>query len=108
MREPRLLRERQDTRTAAADRRMAPGEAGGLAVLAQTTSLGRYPTTAGACYACTPLRIDGPETEGATPTFAPDASRTIHAFNLGVQVPPVNTKVVLHACGGRWTFRYDG
>ncbi|MFO0892144.1 MAG: hypothetical protein U0790_23775 [Isosphaeraceae bacterium] len=108
MREPRTLRERQQERAAAADRRIAPGEDGGLAVLAQTVAINLYPTAAGACYACVPLQVEGPEEEGAAPSFVADASRTIHAFNLGSQVPPVNTKVILHACGGRWTFRHDG
>lgn len=108
MSESRLLRLRQDDARAALDRRPAPGDDAGLAVLAQTTTLVRYPTAAGAFYACVPLRVDGPEVEGAAASFVADASRTIHAFNLGTQVPPANTRVVVHACGGRWTFRYDG
>lgn len=108
MNESRLLRLRQDGLSAAADRQAPPGDEGGLAVLAQTTTLLRYPTNAGAFYACAPLRVDGPESEGATATFVADPTRTIYAYNLGTQIPPANTRIVVHACGGRWTFRYDG
>jgi hypothetical protein len=108
MNEFRILRQRQDGLLAAADRLTSFGEDGGLAILAQTTTVSHYPTAAGAFYACVPLQVDGAEAEGAAASFAADASRTLFAYNLGTQVPPAGTKVILHSCGGRWTFRYDG
>ena len=62
----------------------------------------------GAFYACVPLSIDGPEIEGATASFTTEGTRTMYALNVGTQVPPVGTIIIAHACGGRWTFRYDG
>jgi hypothetical protein len=93
----------------AAALRLSPsGEDGGLAVLAQTVTVTRYPSSAGAFYACVPLQVDGAEVEGAAASFAADPARILYACNLGSQIPPEGTKIVLHACGGRWTFRYDG
>jgi hypothetical protein len=86
----------------------APGEDGSEAALVQTKSAGAYPTIASAFYACSPVRLQGSEVEGAGVTFVPDSSRTIFAFNLGTKAPPLGTKLIAHACGGRWTFRYDG
>jgi hypothetical protein len=108
MNSTRILRDRQSAILASADRLGAFGEDGGIAILAQTTTLAAYPTDAGSFYACIPLLIDGDEVEGASASFIADPLRTIYAYNLGTQVPPVNTKVLLHACGGRWTFRHDG
>ena len=88
---------------------MAPfSEGGSEAALVQTKAAGSYPTNANAFYACTPLRVDGAEVEGAPVAFVPEPSRTIFAYNLGSKVPPAGTKAVAHSCGGRWTFRYDG
>jgi hypothetical protein len=95
--------------SSAASLRLVPlAEQGTVAILAQTMLVAQYPTVAGAFYACAPLQVDGPETEGSAATFATFASRTIYALNLGTQVPPLGTKIIAHACGGRWAFRFDG
>jgi len=108
MLDARVMRDRQDEAVAAVRRMASSQEPGSEAILVQTRAVGAYPTAAASFFACTPLRIDGPEVEGARVSFTPDSSRTIIAFNLGVMPPPVGTKLIAHACGGRWAFRYDG
>jgi hypothetical protein len=78
------------------------------AMLAQTTTVQKYPTTASAFYAVVPCDIDGSESEGATASYNPQTGSVTYAFNLGTQVPPNGTTIVCHAIGGRWCFRYDG
>jgi len=104
----RILRERQEAASAAVRRLSPPGLEGSEAVLVQTKAVAAYPTSANAFFACTPLRIDGAEAEGAGATFTPDGSRTIFAYNLGTRTPPVGTRLIAQSCGGRWTFRHDG
>lgn len=104
----RILREQLAAGRSAVDRLAPHGELGSLAVLVNTRAISTYPTVPGAFYACSPLLVDGPETEGATASFTTEDTRTIYALNVGSQVPPVGTAVIAHACGGRWTFRYDG
>ncbi|QEH38637.1 hypothetical protein OJF2_72430 [Aquisphaera giovannonii] len=104
----RILRDRQADTLALVDKLSAPPQVGSVAVLAQTKAVATYPGVASAFFACAPIEVDGPETEGAAATFTADASRTIYALNLGTRLPPLGTKVILHACGGRWTFRFDG
>lgn len=108
MSESRILRDRQEEAQAAFRRLAAAGDDGSTAALVQTKAVATYPTAASAFFACSPLRVDGPEVEGSAAVFAADASRTIFAYNLGAKAPPVGTKLVVHSCGGRWTFRYDG
>ncbi|WP_337176949.1 hypothetical protein [Paludisphaera sp.] len=108
MTDARVMRDRQAS-VASAARRLddASGQHSGAA-LVQTKAVGAYPAAASAYYACTPLRIDGPETEGAAVTFTGDPSRIIMALNLGSRIPPVGTRLIIHSSGGRWAFRYDG
>jgi hypothetical protein len=108
MSETRILRERQSAARAAALRLVPFAEDGTVAILAQTRVAVSYPTVPAAFYTCSPLQVDGPETEGAAATFTQDSSRMIYAFNLGTQAPPAGTRIIAHACGGRWVFRFDG
>lgn len=103
----RALRDRQEAAFAAADRLASFGEEGSAAILVQTRAEASYPTVAGAFYACSPVSIDGPETEGAAATFQADLSRRIFVYNLGTAIPPVGAKLVAHSCGGRWLVRFD-
>ena len=89
--------DRSDTMVAEAD-----------SCLVQTIAEETYPTTAGVFFACQPLLIDGPENEGGAASFTPDPVRVIYAYNLGSQVPPLSTRVILSSVGGRWVFRFDG
>jgi hypothetical protein len=77
-------------------------------MLAQTTTVETYPTTAASFYAVVRCDIDGSESEGAAASYNPQTGAVTYAFNLGTQVPPNGTTVVCHAIGGRWCFRYDG
>jgi hypothetical protein len=109
MNDLRVLRDRQ---TAAADRLDTVGDSddphGSAALFAITTTFSSYPITPTAYYALHPQIITGVETEGGSPTVTPDLGTFIYALNLGTQIPPVNTQIVIHSAGGRWVFRYDG
>ena len=88
MSETRILRERQSAARAARRGCVPFAEDGAVAVLAQTRVVASYPTVPAAFYACSPLLVDGPETEGAAATFTEDGTRTIYAFNLGTRSLP--------------------
>lgn len=77
-------------------------------MLAMTTTVSSYPTTASSFFGCIPAEIDGSETEGAAATFVQENSTVNYAWNAGTQIPPSGTTIVCHAIGGRWVFRYDG
>jgi len=81
---------------------------GSAAMLAVTTTVSSYPTSATSFYACNPQFLTGDDTEGATPTFESDSATVVYAYNMGSAIPPNGTKIVIHATGGRWCFRYDG
>jgi hypothetical protein len=109
MNDLRVLRDRQTVAVDSMDRSTVDGQH--FASAAQcviTTQVTTYPSTAGAYYACNPEQLSGPETEGATPTFTADTTAVLMALNVGSAVPPQGTKLVVHAAGGRWVFRYDG
>ena len=108
MNDIRIVRERQALVRATSDRLAPFLEEGSVAILAKTSTVSVYPSVPGACYACVPLHVDGPELEGSVATFSADPSRILFAFNLGKAVPPVGTKLIATSCGGRWSFRYDG
>ena len=80
---------------------------GTAAILVGTTTVTTYPTTAGVFYAALELLIDGVEAEGVAATYASQAG-VVYCLNVGTQIPPSGTRVVAHAVGGRWVFRYDG
>jgi hypothetical protein len=106
----RIMRERQED--LADDIEALEGEErsdGSSSLLVQTVAESTYPTTPLACFACTPVTIDGEDTEGAAANFAVDDSGAIlYAFNLGSSVPPVGTALVVDDVGGgRYVFRYD-
>jgi hypothetical protein len=104
----RVLRDRQEAAVAADGRAARFAEDGSVALLVQTKAVATYPTSANAFFACSPVRIDGPETEGAVATFVADPARTIFVYNLGSRVPPVGAKLIAQSCSGRWTFRFEG
>lgn len=109
MNDLRILRDRQWAGRESLDTSLAGDEArGSSAMLAQTTTVQTYPTTAAAFYAVVPCDLDGGESEGAAATYVPRAGSVSYALNLGTQIPPSGTTVVCHAVGGRWCFRYDG
>lgn len=108
MNKSRLIRERQAEAASAIERSGANIDDGSPSVLVQTVTVSTYPTTASSFFACQPILVDGPETEGAAASFTPDPARVLYAYNLGTQIPPTSTRLILTCCGGRWVFRYDG
>jgi hypothetical protein len=104
----RIERERHQDLSNVVDRLEVFEPGGGAVVLVTTTTVSIYPTTAGAFYAANPTEIDGSEIEGSAATYTADPTQVIYVLNQGTQVPPVGTRVIAHAAGGRWVFRYDG
>jgi hypothetical protein len=95
--------------TALADdvkRRDSDPSLGSPSVLARTTTLLAYPTSAQCFYACQPLAVLGTEAEGAPGAVSPESS-TFFALNLGGTIPPPGSQVVATFVGNRWVFRYD-
>lgn len=104
----RILRDRQEAALAAADRATTFAEDGSTALLVQTKTAGGYPTSANAYFACSPVRIDGGESEGSAAIFVSDDSRTYFVYNLGSRIPPIGAKLIAQSCSGRWACRFDG
>jgi hypothetical protein len=80
-------------------------DVGSPSLLAQTLSLGSYPTSAMAFFAVTPMGLLGTEAEGSTGVTA-SAGGTFFALNLGPAIPPVGTQVLVTFVGNRWVFSY--
>jgi hypothetical protein len=79
---------------------------GAPTLLARTTTLSAYPSTAQCFFACQPLTLLGAEVEGGAGTIS-QGNSTFFALNLGTTVPPAGTQVVTTFVGNRWVFRYD-
>lgn len=78
-------------------------------LLAATTTVTTYPTTAGRFFACDVQDLLGAETEGSVGSVtAASPTRRVLALNLGTAVPPIGTNVILVFVPHRWVFRYDG
>jgi hypothetical protein len=104
----RIERERQKALSGVVDR-VAPFSANGsAALLVTTTTVSSYPTSAASFFASNPTEIDGSEVEGGAASYTADATQVVYVLNVGTQIPPIGTRVVAHAVGGRWVFRYDG
>jgi hypothetical protein len=108
MNDLRVILDRPKAMQKTTDRTQCLAPVAAAAVLAQTTTVSTYPTTASAFYACVPANINGNESEGASATYVQEDSMVFYAWNAGTQVPPAGTTIVCHAVGGRWVFRYDG
>jgi hypothetical protein len=106
--ELRVIRERLLIASDALDRSSDQDDFGSAALCVITTTVATYPTTAATFYGCNPEVITGTETEGGAATFTADTATVIYALNVGSAIPPSGTKLVCHAVGGRWIFRFDG
>jgi hypothetical protein len=104
----RIERERQKALSGVIDRVVPFATDGSAALLLTTTTMATYPTTAESFFATNPTEIDGSEVEGGAASYTPDTTQFVYALNVGTMVPPVGTRVVASAVGGRWVFRYDG
>ncbi len=76
-------------------------------LIAQTSVISHYPTSAQVFYACLPLTVLGSEVEGGSAVFSAGSAK-FFALNLGVAIPPVGTRMVTTFVESRWVFRYDG
>jgi hypothetical protein len=81
--------------------------AGAPTLVAKTTKITTYPTSAASFFGCTPQTVLGTETEGASGTLTA-GTQTFLALNLGTVAPPVGTAVIVTFVANRWVFRYDG
>jgi hypothetical protein len=79
---------------------------GSPSLLAVTTTLNTYPTTAQCYYACVPQTLLGNEVEGGAGVVT-SGGAMFFALNLGSSVPPSGTQVLTTFVGNRWVFRYD-
>lgn len=79
----------------------------GAAKVAQTVSLGSYPTGSGAMkvFAVRGVDVTGDESEGVVGTETPDA-QTFFAVNVGTGLPPVGTRLIVTQVPNLWAFRY--
>jgi hypothetical protein len=78
------------------------------AMVCTTTMVAAYPAAAASFFAVNPTDVGSPEIEGGPATYTANTTQVSYVLNVGTQVPPVGTRVVAHAVGGRWVFRFDG
>ena len=104
----RIIRDRNEDSASVLRRLASAVDHGSNVALVRTKASSLYPKTAASFFACTPVSIDGTEREGGAVTLSDDGTRTLLAYNLGTKVPPIGTALIVHSCGGRWIFRYDG
>ena len=88
-------------------RRDSDPSLGWPSLLALTTTLSAYPTTAQSYYACQPLTLLGAEVEGGLGSVTAGSS-TLFVLNLGSTIPSPGTQILATFVGNRWVFRYDG
>ena len=84
------------------------GDGGSAARLVTTTTVATYPVTAAEFYGCHPTEIDGSEVEAGAASYTADSDQVMYCLNVGTAIPPSGTRLVAHAVGGRFVFRYDG
>jgi hypothetical protein len=108
MNDLRVMRERQLGTSTDLDALLGEDPYAAPALVVITTTVSVYPVTATVFYACNPVQLSGTETEGSVPTFTADTNTVLYALNLGTQVPPNGTYLIIHGGSGRWVFRYDG
>jgi hypothetical protein len=104
----RVQRDRQEAAGGALDRKGGRAPDCAAAMLVVTTTVSSYPAAAGSFFACNPAQLNGAEVEGGAATPVVDRTTIIYASNQGTSAPPPGTPVVVHGCGGKWVFRYDG
>lgn len=104
--EAKRLRVRDDA--IAGDLSAAPylTDPGTPCLVARTTRVSTYPTSAQSFFACTPVTVFGAETEGGAATLT-SLAPVFFALNLGGALPPQGTNVIASFVGNRWVFRYD-
>ena len=104
----RVIRDRQAEAGAALDRSGGGRPDCATAMLVQTVQVTAYPVVAAAYYACNPCQLNGGEIEAGTATPVADTTTTFCFLNVGTQIPPLGTFLLVHGVGGRMVARYDG
>lgn len=104
----RVLNDRSRAMQEDQDRIPPPNVGGSRSLLCVTTTVATYPTAANAFYMCISQGIDGTEAEGATATFNQDTGTPFPACNVGSQIPPEGTEVIVHFVGGKASFEWNG
>jgi len=87
-------------------RRASDPTLGPPCLLARTTVLRTYPTTAQRYFACLPLTLLGAEIEGGGGVVVAGSS-AFFALNLGSSIPPAGSQFLATFVGNRWVFRFD-
>jgi hypothetical protein len=100
-----ILRRRMADRDDAIVSPPSPGPSS-PSLVATTTHVTTYPTSAAAYYAVQVTAPGGNEVEGGAITLAAASGGKFFALNLGSSIPPEGTAVVIVQTNGRWTFRY--
>src|SRR3954453_15332833 len=106
----RLLRLRRADDLDLGDRALAPRVAvasspaarGTLRFLGRVFDGGAMPDRAGRVFLVNPVRLDGPEAEAASASFAVDVTRAIPVVVVGGTPPRAGDLLVAVAGGGRW------
>lgn len=80
---------------------------GTVSFLGTLSTTDTYPTIANAYYQIQGTEVNGPEGESDVPSYVGTGDLVL-ALNLGNQIPPLGTVVIVSGVGGRWVFRYDG
>ncbi len=83
-----------------------PGNLGSPSMVAITTKVATYPTTAQVFYGVRAMTVTGAEVEGRAGTFTTGPTKVFYALNLGSTAPPVGSYVVITYVEDRWIFRY--
>ena len=104
----RLLRLRRDDNLDPGERVRAPRAVASSSSRGTPRFLGRVfdggamPDKTGRVFLLNPLSADGPETEGASVSFAVDSTRAIPVVVVGGKPPEAGDLLVALAVGGRW------
>lgn len=107
MNDARTQRSRGESLSAEVDRITPFSADGNAARLFVTTIESVYPTTPLSYFAVFSTDVGNPEVEGGAASYQ-NGLYIYYALNVGTQVPSPNTRVIAHAVGGRWVFRFDG
>jgi len=89
--------------------RIAPAlPSSSAAQLVQIGNGGHMPTATNAIFLGYPAFLDGAETEGGSPAYHVDGTRTVPVLVIGSRVPVAGDFLVARAVGGRWVAESGG
>jgi len=105
--EERILRRRQEEALVRNERR-PKRDCGTPAILGQIYNGGAMPSSLPGRFATHPTILLGAETEGSTPTYSVDTTRTIFFTVVGSTVPIVGDVLMGKLIDGRWCAKRGG